>query len=65
MLPDQTDISDLPYMLNAQQVATVLGISKNCAYTLMHSKGFPTIRIGRRMVVQKEKLIQWIDEQTN
>lgn len=62
---NQHDIDKLPYSLNAQQVAEVLGVSKNCAYTLMHSKGFPTLRIGRRMVVPKDKLLQWMEEQVD
>ena len=49
--------------LNAQQVAEILGIAKNSAYTLMHSEGFPTLHIGRRLVVPKEKLLQWMDDQ--
>lgn len=60
---NNTDIQNLPYSLNAQQVADVLGIAKNSAYTLMHSEGFPTIHIGRRLVVPKEKLLQWMDDQ--
>ena len=60
---NNTDIQNLPYSLNAQQVAEVLGIAKNSAYTLMHSEGFPTIHIGRRLVVPKEKLLQWMDDQ--
>ena len=60
---NNTDIRNLPYSLNAQQVADVLGIAKNSAYTLMHSEGFPTIHIGRRLVVPKEKLLQWMDDQ--
>lgn len=64
MMQDRSEINELPYTLNAKEVASILGISKNCAYTLMHSRGFPTLHIGRRMVVPKEKLFQWINEQT-
>ena len=32
------------------------------AYTLMHSKDFPTITIGKRMIVPKDKLLAWMDE---
>lgn len=56
-------IEQLPFTLNAQQVADLLGIAKNSAYTLMHSEGFPTLHIGRRLVVPKEKLLQWMDGQ--
>lgn len=57
-----TDFEQLPIMLNADQLAQVLGISRAGAYQLMHAKDFPTIRIGKRMVVPKEKLIRWLDE---
>ena len=58
-----TKFEELPVMLNADLVAQALGISRAGAYQIMHSKGFPTIRIGRRMVVPKEKLLKWIEEQ--
>lgn len=58
-----TKFEDLPVMLNADLVAQALGISRAGAYQVMHSRGFPTIRIGKRMVVPKEKLLEWIEEQ--
>lgn len=58
-----TSFDQLPLALCAEDVAQVLGISRANAYTLMHSKGFPTIRIGKRMTVPKDKLIAWIDQQ--
>ena len=58
-----TSIDQLPITLSATQVAEVLGISRANAYTLMHSVGFPTLIIGKRMVVPKDKLLAWMDEQ--
>ncbi len=58
-----TNLEQLPITLNAQQVAQVLGISRANAYTLMHAKGFPVIKIGKRMVVPKDKLIDWMEMQ--
>ncbi len=55
---------DLPLFLNAELVAKVLGVSSSSGYELMHEVGFPTLRIGSRMVVPKEKFIQWVDEHT-
>ena len=46
-----TSLEQLPLALSAEDVAQVLGISRANAYTLMHSKGFPTIKIGKRMTV--------------
>ena len=54
---------ELPLMLNVVQVA-VLGISRAGAYELVHSKGFPALKIGSRIVVPKDKLREWIDANT-
>ena len=59
-----TSIDQLPITLCAEQVAQVLGISRAGAYTLMHAKGFPTIQIGKRMVVPKDKLLAWMEAQS-
>ena len=63
-MTNYTSMGQLPSTLSANQVAQVLGISRANAYTLMHSKGFPTIQIGKRMVVPKNKLIEWMERQT-
>ena len=55
---------DLPLFLNAELVAKVLGVSPSSSYELMHEPGFPTLRIGNRMVVPKEKFIRWVEEHT-
>ena len=51
--------------LNAIDVAEALGISKAVAYTLVQSKSFPHMRIGRRILVPKEAFLRWIAEQTD
>jgi len=56
--------SELPTVLNANQLAKTLGISRAGAYNLLASRGFPTLQIGNRKLVPKEKLIRWIDENT-
>ena len=55
---------ELPLMLNVVQLAAVLGISRAGAYDLVHSEGFPTLKIGSRIVVPKEKFCRWVDAQT-
>ena len=56
--------ADLPLFLNAEIVAKVLGVSPASSYELMHEVGFPTLWIGNRMVVPKEKFIDWVEEHT-
>lgn len=55
---------DLPLFLNVELVAKVLGVSPSSGYELMHEDGFPILRIGSRMVVPKEKFVQWVEEHT-
>lgn len=52
---------ELPLMLNVVQVAAVLGISRAGSYELVHSEGFPALKIGSRIVAPKDKLREWID----
>lgn len=54
---------ELPLMLNTDMVKDVLGISISSAYELMHGKDFPSIKIGNKIVVAKDKFIKYIDEQ--
>ena len=55
---------DLPLTLTAPEVGEVLGISRAAAYELVRSKGFPHMKIGTRILVPKDKFIQWIEDQT-
>ena len=55
---------DLPLTLTVPEVGEVLGISRAKAYELARSEGFPSMRIGTRILVPRHKLIRWIDEQT-
>ncbi len=56
---------ELPLMLNAENVKDILGISISSAYELMKEKGFPSVRIGNRIVVPKEEFRAWISAQVN
>ena len=57
-------LDDLPAMLTAAELAGALGISRAGAYALLHRKGFPALRIGKRLMVPKDKLAAWIDKNT-
>lgn len=53
---------ELPLFIDAKTVSSVLGIAQSSAYELMHEEEFPTLKIGARMVVPKEKFIKWVNE---
>ena len=55
---------DLPLFLNVKDLSKALGIAPSSCYELMHEKDFPSIRIGKRLVVPREKFIKWVDEQS-
>ncbi len=55
---------ELPLFLNAELVAKTLGVSISSAYELMHEEVFPSVRIGSRFVVPKDKFQQWVEQQT-
>ncbi len=55
--------SELPLTLSVPEVAAVLGISRAGAYELVHSASFPKVKIGKRILVPKDKLIEWLDAQ--
>ena len=59
-----TTYDELPLFLNAEMVAKMLGISISSAYELMHEASFPTLCVGSRIVVPKEKFRQWVEAQT-
>ena len=55
---------ELPLMLNMKQLSDLLGISDASAYELVQKADFPSLRIGKRIVVPKEELRRWISART-
>lgn len=55
------DYDELPVFLNARMVADLLGVSQSTAYELMHEKNFPTLQVGNRLVVPRDKFIDWMN----
>lgn len=58
-----TNIDELPLTLNAREAAAVLRISKSKVYELAHTESFPAVRIGNRVVIPRDKLIEWMNSQ--
>ena len=56
---------ELPLFLNAKTVTKVLGIAPSSAYELMHEADFPVLKVGNRMVVSKEKFVEWVQRHTS
>ena len=56
---------ELPLMLTVEEVAGVLGIGIAHAYEVARRRDFPTIKIGSRIIVPRDRLIQWLEEQAD
>ena len=59
-----TNYDQLPVMLSPDQVASALGISRANAYTLFHADDFPSMRVGKRMMISKVHFLKWIERQS-
>lgn len=50
--------------LTPEEVAKRLGISMPTIYHLCSRKGFPAVRVGRKIIIPLNGLERWLDEQT-
>ena len=55
---------ELPLFLNAATVAKVLGVSPSSGYELIHEPDFPVLKVGCRMIVPKDKFVEWVSQHT-
>ena len=59
-----TSLDEMPVTLNADEMAEVLHISRARAYQLLNRADFPTLKIGRRLLVTKDALRDWMRKNT-
>ena len=45
---------------SVKEMAGMLGIGMNAAYTLANSDGFPAIRIGKKLIISVDGLREWV-----
>ena len=53
-------VEEVPLLLGANDIMKLTGLSRTMVYYLMHADGFPVITIGKRRLVRKEKLFDWL-----
>lgn len=49
--------------LSVPEAAEVIGVSSAKMYHLVKMEGFPTVHIGKRILVSAKGLERWIEEQ--
>ena len=47
--------------LSVEETGKLLGVSRQIAYQLSRRADFPTLHIGRRVLVPKKQLEEWMD----
>lgn len=55
---------DLPIILDVNDVASIMQISRVSAYELVHTQDFPVIHCGRRLRISKKAFFEWLDKQS-
>lgn len=53
-------VEELPLMLDVKEVAKILGIGKNLAYSLVNSGEIKALRVGTKIRVPKQSLVDYI-----
>ena len=51
--------------LTVEEMSKLLGVSRQTAYNLIHRADFPTLRIGKRVLIPRKQLEAWMDKQVN
>jgi len=59
-----TSYDELPLLLSVKQLVDLMGVSDSSIYELIQEDDFPSLRIGKRIVVPKEELRKWIAAHT-
>ena len=59
------DYEDLPGVLSVKELKDYLGISRAGAYQLLHREDFPTLHVASRLLVAKDKLLIWMEQNTD
>lgn len=54
--------ANLPEMLSAKDLMEILPVSRSGVYALLRDPTFPTIRLGRRVIVPRDAFCAWLQK---
>lgn len=57
-----SNIKDSAMLLTVSQAAELLQLGRDTMYQLTHVDGFPAIRLGRAVRINREGLQRWLDQ---
>lgn len=58
----QEELSKKNVCYDMQELYRLLPIGRNKLYEIVHSKGFPKITVGRRILVPKKAFEEWLEK---
>ncbi len=58
------NFDDMPDIMSVEDLKKLFGIGINKAYEITRYKGFPALKIGRKIIIPKKQLEQWLENQT-
>ena len=56
-------IQNLPNVVSPKEVQTYFGISRSTTYRIFHDATFPAFHIGNRLLVRRDELLGWLEQQ--
>lgn len=54
-------MAELTY--NITEAAEALGVARSTMYQIIHREDFPTLKVGRRRLISRELLAEWVKAQ--
>lgn len=57
-----SNIKENPMLLTVSQTAELLQLGRDTVYQLTHREGFPAIRLGRNVRINRAALQAWLDK---
>ena len=60
---DSESIETERLTMTVAELAEALQVSLPTAYTIARSDGFPAVRIGKRMLINRARVQDWLDNQ--
>jgi excisionase family DNA binding protein len=55
-------MGEQPLLVSVREGAHYVGIGRDSAYQLVHSGVWPSVRIGRRLLIPRAALERWVQE---
>ena len=49
-------------LITVKEFVSEYGIGTNKAYEIVNSKGFPIIRLGKKILIVRDRLDEWLED---